>query len=55
MCIRYASESGFQEAEDMARDLNKSMTLDENHLKMLSKIVGNLFLQQSVEKEESAS
>ncbi|CAH0552989.1 unnamed protein product [Brassicogethes aeneus] len=41
-CIQYCSDSGFPEATILAARLNEKLTLDENHLNNLSKIVGDL-------------
>lgn len=54
-CIRYCAESGFQEAESMAKRLHSELTLDETHLEKLSKIVGSFFIEQSLKKNESTT
>ncbi|KAI4458769.1 pentatricopeptide repeat domain-containing protein 3 [Holotrichia oblita] len=55
VCIQYCAESGFQEAENMAKRLHSEMTLDETHLEKLSKIVGNFFIEQSLKKNENTT
>ncbi|KAK9685760.1 hypothetical protein QE152_g37695 [Popillia japonica] len=54
-CIRYCAESGFQEAESMAKRLHSELTLNETHLEKLSKIVGSFFIEQSLKKNESTT
>nr|CAH7761664.1 unnamed protein product [Callosobruchus chinensis] len=41
-CLQYCSDSGFPEVEALGLKVHKSMTLDENNLAKLSKIVGTL-------------
>ncbi|KAG5898592.1 hypothetical protein JTB14_016603 [Gonioctena quinquepunctata] len=40
-CIQYCSDSGFPEADVLSARLNEKLTLDENHLNSLSKIIGS--------------
>ncbi|KAJ8926147.1 hypothetical protein NQ314_021515 [Rhamnusium bicolor] len=50
-CIQYCADSGFPEAGVLAAKLNEKLTLDENHLASLLKIVGDLGIQSSVAVE----
>ncbi|KAF5280612.1 hypothetical protein FQA39_LY05260 [Lamprigera yunnana] len=40
-CVQYAVDNGFEDASSLANALNKSLTLDETHLRKLSELVGS--------------
>lgn len=40
-CIQYCADSGFPDAKILAAKLDEKLTLNEEHLKSLSKIVGD--------------
>lgn len=52
-CIQYCVDSGYQEVEDLAKKINESLTLDEEHLSKLKKIVGDIFSEPIAEKATS--
>lgn len=53
-CLKYCTEIGFNESRELAKQICRGFTLDENHMKRIARYVGESVIQEAEEERLNA-